>query len=64
MKDAEAILILTDWQEFKDMNLEQVKLELKRPIIIDGRNLFDPLKMRDIGFYYDSIGRSVVKIEE
>ncbi|WP_173401257.1 UDP-glucose dehydrogenase family protein [Halalkalibacter akibai] len=64
VKDAEAILILTDWQEFKDMNLEQVKLELKRPIIIDGRNLFDPLKMRDIGFYYDSIGRSVVKIEE
>ncbi|MFC0559256.1 UDP-glucose dehydrogenase family protein [Halalkalibacter alkalisediminis] len=61
VKDADAILILTDWQEFKEMNVKLLKLEMKRPIIIDGRNLFDPIKLGKLGYYYASVGRPIVQ---
>jgi len=56
-KDSDVLLILTEWQEFKDMNLPRVKKLLKNSLIIDGRNIFDPAKMRKLGFKYISIGR-------
>lgn len=56
-KDSDALLILTEWQEFKDINLNRVERLLKNPLIIDGRNIFDPAKMRKLGFKYISIGR-------
>ena len=56
-KDSDALLILTEWQEFKDMNLSRLKKLLKNPLVIDGRNIFDPAKMRKLGFKYISIGR-------
>lgn len=52
-----ALLILTDWPEFKKVDLGKIKRMLKSPIIIDGRNIFDPLKMKKFGFKYISIGR-------
>lgn len=54
---AEALVILTEWEEFKNMDLERIRKLLLHPIIIDGRNIFDPLEMEANGFVYKSIGR-------
>ncbi len=56
-KDSECLLILTEWQEFKDLDLKKVKKLLKRPVIVDGRNIYDPAKIRALGFQYFSMGR-------
>lgn len=58
VKDADALVILTDWEEFKKMDLQKIKQLLRLPKIIDGRNLFDPREMRGLGFEYTCIGRS------
>ena len=57
VKGAEALLILTEWEEFKEANLERVKNLMKLPIIIDGRNIYSPEKVRALGFEYYSMGR-------
>lgn len=56
-KDAEALIILTEWDEFKSLDLEKLKTLLVHPIIIDGRNMFNPTQMAEAGFIYKSIGR-------
>jgi UDPglucose 6-dehydrogenase len=56
-KDADALLILTDWAEFADLDLDRLYKTLRYPIIIDGRNLYDPDIMVKYGFTYLSIGR-------
>lgn len=56
-QDAEALVILTEWDDFKHMDLERIRKLLVHPIIIDGRNMFDPLEMETNGFVYKSIGR-------
>ncbi|KKP32398.1 MAG: UDP-glucose 6-dehydrogenase [Candidatus Staskawiczbacteria bacterium RIFOXYB2_FULL_32_9] len=53
----DVLIILTEWQEFYKMNLKRIKKLLKKPIIIDGRNIFEPKKMEKLGFKYYSIGR-------
>ncbi|MBN1941213.1 MAG: UDP-glucose/GDP-mannose dehydrogenase family protein [Candidatus Diapherotrites archaeon] len=58
VKDAEALLILTEWDEFKGLDLDKVKSEMKNPLIIDGRNLFDPVQMKEKGFRYVCLGRN------
>jgi UDPglucose 6-dehydrogenase len=58
--DADALLILTDWQEFADLDLRRMNQSLRYPIIIDGRNLYDPAVMNDYGFTYLSVGRPAV----
>lgn len=57
VKDADALLILTDWAQFKDLDLKALHSSLRYPIVIDGRNLFDPKTMAEQGFTYLSIGR-------
>ncbi|WP_461832406.1 UDP-glucose dehydrogenase family protein [Aquifex sp.] len=57
LKGAEALLILTEWDEFKRANLERVKNLMKLPVIIDGRNVYEPQKVRELGFIYESMGR-------
>jgi UDPglucose 6-dehydrogenase len=57
LKGADALLIMTEWQEFRDPDFIKVKLLLKNPVIFDGRNLFEPAEMRRIGFEYFCIGR-------
>lgn len=52
-----ALLIVTEWNEFKELNLNKIKTLLKKPIIIDGRNIYDPKKVKDLGFTYQGIGR-------
>jgi UDPglucose 6-dehydrogenase len=57
VEEANALLIVTEWDEFKEMDLQEVKKAMANPIIIDGRNVFDPSHMRELGFEYYSIGR-------
>jgi len=56
-KDADAVLILTDWKEFGAMDLARLNRAVRFPIIIDGRNLYKPQEMQDRGFTYVSVGR-------
>lgn len=57
LPDADALCILTEWNEFKQADLSKVKSLLKSPLIIDGRNIYQPAKMKDAGFTYISTGR-------
>ena len=57
---ADALLICTEWQVFRNPNMADVKSRLAAPVIFDGRNLYELDAMRDHGFYYKSIGRSTV----
>jgi UDPglucose 6-dehydrogenase len=56
-KDVDALLILTDWEEFARLDLSQLHSTMRYPIVIDGRNLYDPQAMTEHGFTYLSIGR-------
>jgi UDPglucose 6-dehydrogenase len=56
-RGADALLILTEWEEFGVLDLKRLREELKYPIIIDGRNLYDPDVMAAHGFTYYSVGR-------
>jgi UDPglucose 6-dehydrogenase len=58
--DADALIICTDWTEFRNPDFERIRTDLKTPLIFDGRNLFDPIKMAGLGFDYHSIGRQHV----
>ena len=55
--DADAVLILTDWKEFAEIDLERLSGVMRFPIVIDGRNLYKPQTMLDYGFTYFSMGR-------
>jgi UDPglucose 6-dehydrogenase len=55
---ADALLILTEWEEFANLDLPRLRQELKYPIVIDGRNLYDPEVMASHGFTYYSVGRA------
>jgi UDPglucose 6-dehydrogenase len=56
-KDADAVLILTDWKEFASIDLVRLNQAVRFPIVIDGRNLFNPQWMLENGFTYVSVGR-------
>lgn len=59
-RDADALLILTDWQEFGQIDLAQLRTLMRYPIVVDGRNMYDAQQMLDSGFTYLSIGRPAV----
>jgi UDPglucose 6-dehydrogenase len=54
---AAALVIVTEWLEYRNPDFDRIKLLLTRPLIIDGRNLYDPERLARLGFVYDSIGR-------
>jgi UDPglucose 6-dehydrogenase len=56
-KESDALIIATEWDEFNNLDLLKVKSLLKQPVIIDGRNIFDPAEMKKLGFIYQGIGR-------
>lgn len=58
--DADALLILTDWSDFAALDLERLYTLMRYPIVVDGRNLFNPKVMHDHGFTYISVGRPAV----
>jgi UDPglucose 6-dehydrogenase len=53
----DALVVATEWEEFKKLDLERVRKSLTHPILFDGRNLFDPAEMERLGFIYKSVGR-------
>src|SRR6266568_3817716 len=57
---AHAVVLVTEWNEFRYLNLERLRGQLKRPAIFDGRNLWEPERMRRLGFEYHSVGRKSV----
>ncbi len=60
LKDADALLIATEWSEFRTPDFNKMKEMMKGNVIFDGRNLFDLARIGECGFYYESIGRKVV----
>jgi len=60
LQDADVLVIVTEWRAFKTPDFELLKQSLKAPVIVDGRNLFDPKAMKERGFAYYAIGRGEV----
>ncbi len=56
-KNADALVALTPWNEFKQLDMERIRDSMKQPILMDGRNLYEPEKMRSFGFRYRGVGR-------
>jgi len=56
-QQADALVIATEWKEFRSPNFDQLKNDLNYPVIIDGRNLYSPQKMKSLGFLYFGVGR-------
>jgi UDPglucose 6-dehydrogenase len=61
LENADALIIVTEWNEFRTPDFNRIKTLLKKPVIFDGRNLYDPDKMRENNFVYYSVGRKPVK---
>jgi UDPglucose 6-dehydrogenase len=57
-RGADAIVVVTEWNEFKQIDLARLKRLMRRPVVVDGRNIYDPTEMRRLGFVYRGIGRS------
>ena len=61
IKDADALVIMTEWDEFRHLDLNAVKTLLKSPNIVDGRNIYEPGEMTQVGFNYIGVGRNIIK---
>lgn len=61
LEGADALLVVTEWNEFRRPDLERMRQLMKQPVVFDGRNIYDPNEMRQRGFFYYSIGRRPVK---
>lgn len=59
-EDADAIVIVTEWNEFKFLDFDRLKHIMRVPLIFDGRNMFDPERIRSKGFEYHCIGRATI----
>jgi UDPglucose 6-dehydrogenase len=57
VKDSDAIIVITEWNEFKQLDLERIRTVMKTPILFDGRNLYNPAEVRSLGFNYRGMGR-------
>jgi len=60
LEGADALVVLTEWQEYRVLDYERARSLMRRPVVIDARNLYEPARMRQHGFSYDSIGRGRV----
>ncbi len=58
-KGCDALIVVTEWNEFKQLDLARVQALLKTPVIYDGRNIYDPAAMKDLGFTYRGVGRGL-----
>ena len=57
LEGADALLLLTEWQAFRNPNFERMKTLMRQPVVFDGRNVYDPAQLRQVGFTYYSVGR-------
>lgn len=60
LQDADALLVITEWNEFRRPDFERMRQMLKHPVVFDGRNVYEPNEMRQLGFTYYSVGRQPV----
>ena len=60
LKDADALIVATEWSEFRTPDFNKIRSLLNNPLIFDGRNLFDTAVMEECGFHYESIGRKAI----
>ena len=60
LQNADALIIATEWSEFRTPEFDKITASLKNKAIFDGRNLFDLTIMKELGYHYESIGRAVV----
>jgi UDPglucose 6-dehydrogenase len=58
LEGADALVVVTDWNEYRHPDFARIHRTLRRPVVIDGRNLYDAGKLRSLGFTYDSFGRT------
>jgi len=56
-KDCDLLIVMTEWNEFRQLNLLKIKNSMVKPVLLDGRNIYDPQKLREVGFIYAGIGR-------
>ena len=56
---ADALVVVTEWNEFKHLSLPRLKEAMRQPIIVDGRNIYDPEQMKALGFVYRGMGRGL-----
>lgn len=56
-EDADALLLVTEWNEFKHLDMERIARSMRQPVLFDGRNIYEPKKMRALGFAYRAMGR-------
>ena len=54
---ADAVVLITEWNEFRQLDMARVKQLMRQPVVVDGRNIYDPIAMRNLGFTYRGIGR-------
>ena len=59
LRGADAMAVVTEWKKFRNPNFDKMKEMMANPAIFDGRNIYDPIKLTNLGFYYEGIGRSV-----
>ena len=59
LQGADALIIVTEWREFRSPDFDEIKASLRAPVIFDGRNLYDPAQMARSGFSYYAIGRGL-----
>jgi len=62
-RGADCLAILTDWNEFKELDFHRLKKLMRQPLIVDGRNIYDPQRMRKLGFRYVGVGRGPAERE-
>jgi len=58
LQGADALAIVTEWSEYRNPDFDKIRSSLRNPLIFDGRNLYEPNRMRDAGFEYYPIGRN------
>ncbi len=56
-ENADALIVVTEWNEFKELDLEKIKSRMHTPILVDGRNIYDPSTAKKLGFFYTGVGR-------
>jgi UDPglucose 6-dehydrogenase len=59
VRGADALAIVTEWHEFRSPDFDWLKRELRQPVVFDGRNIYNPQLMRQLGFQYYAIGRGL-----
>jgi UDPglucose 6-dehydrogenase len=56
-QDSDAIVLMTEWNQFRNLDLQRVRDALRQPVFVDGRNVYDPARMAALGFVYEGVGR-------